>query len=124
MKEPRDEALQALYERDSAPSTVSHELTGKAAGLVDGVVGALDELDAQIEGAASGWRVSRMPVVDRNVLRIGTFELTHRPETPTGVILSEAVRLAKTYSTGRSGAFVNGVLASIAAAARSDEPRK
>lgn len=124
MNEPRDEALQALYERETAPTPPDHHLTGKAAGLVNGVVGSIDEIDALIEEAATGWRLNRMPVVDRNILRLGAFELSHRRETPTGVILSEAVRLAKTFSTGRSSAFVNGVLASIAASIRPEDARK
>ena len=57
-----------------------------------------------------------MPVVDRSVLRVGAFELLHT-DTPTGVVISEAVGLAKRYSTERSGPFVNGVLAALAEAA-------
>jgi N utilization substance protein B len=60
-----------------------------------------------------------MPVIDRSILRLGLFELRHGRETPTAVVVSEAVRLAKTYSTERSGAFVNGVLASLARTTRS-----
>jgi N utilization substance protein B len=56
-----------------------------------------------------------MPPIDRNILRIALWELEHRPETPVAVIISEAVRLAKVYSTERSGGFVNGVLAKLAA---------
>ena len=55
-----------------------------------------------------------MPVVDRNILRIGLFELKHDRDTPTAVIVTEAVRMAQTYSTERSGSFVNGVLATLA----------
>jgi N utilization substance protein B len=55
-----------------------------------------------------------MPVVDRAILRLGLYELRHEPETPVAVVVSEAVRLAKTYSTEKSGAFVNGVLAALA----------
>ncbi len=116
--------MQALYEREASPSPPPHRLTGKAAGLVDGVVANLNEVDGLIEHAASGWRLGRMPSVDRNILRLATFELTHRAGTPTGVILNEAVRLAKVYSTGKSGAFVNGVLATIAATVRPDETRR
>ena len=60
-----------------------------------------------------------MPAVDRAVLRLALFELRHS-DTPVGVVISEAVELAKKYSTGRSGAFVNGVLASLAASAPTD----
>jgi N utilization substance protein B len=59
-----------------------------------------------------------MPVVDRSILRLGLFELMHEPNVPTAVIVSEAVRLARTYSTERSGSFVNGVLATLARSAR------
>jgi N utilization substance protein B len=59
-----------------------------------------------------------MPDLDRNILRIATFELMQREETPTAVILDEAVELAKRFSTDDSGRFVNGVLAAIAARVR------
>jgi N utilization substance protein B len=55
-----------------------------------------------------------MPPVDRNVLRIALWELRHRPATPVPVVISEAVRMAKLYSTERSGGFVNGVLSKLA----------
>ncbi len=54
-----------------------------------------------------------MPPVDRNVLRLALWEVRHRPGTPVAVVIAEAVRLAKTYSTARSGGFVNGVLARL-----------
>ena len=60
------------------------------------------------------WSVERMPVVDRAVLRLALFELRHEEATPTAVILAEAVRIAKEYSTERRGRFVNGVLANLA----------
>ncbi|HEX2042681.1 MAG TPA: transcription antitermination factor NusB, partial [Acidimicrobiales bacterium] len=60
------------------------------------------------------WAVERMPAIDRALLRMGVFELLHRPDVPTGVVLSEAVELAARYSTEDSGRFVNGVLARIA----------
>jgi N utilization substance protein B len=55
-----------------------------------------------------------MPVVDRNLLRIGVYELAHRPDVPTAVVISEAVELARRYSTEESGRFVNGMLGRIA----------
>jgi N utilization substance protein B len=60
-----------------------------------------------------------MPVVDRQLLRMATFELMARPDVPTAVVLDEAVELAKSYSTENSGRFVNGVLAAIALNVRS-----
>ena len=93
--------------------------SGRAGHLVKGVTTNLDTLDSHIEGAAEHWTVARMPAVDRNILRIGVFELEHDRRTPTAVIVSEAVRLAQTYSTERSGSFVNGVLAALAKDIRS-----
>ncbi len=119
MNEPRDEALQALYQQDSVgPGGESPALGAKAARLVAGVETHREELDRLIEQAASGWRLGRMPVVDRAILRLATYELRHEPQTPVGVVLNEAVRLANTYSTARSGSFVNGVLAAIAGTVR------
>jgi N utilization substance protein B len=59
-----------------------------------------------------------MPAVDRAVLRLATFELVHRPDVPTGAVISEAVELATHYSTDESGRFVNGMLGAIAADVR------
>lgn len=113
--EARDEALVTLYEADQRrqdPDTA--ELSRRAAEMVAGVWGERGSLDEAIGDTATGWRVERMPPVDRNVLRIALWELRNRPGTPVPVVISEAVRLAKTYSTARSGGFVNGVLAKLA----------
>ncbi len=81
--------------------------------MVDGVADHASGLDAAIERASRGWRVDRMAVVDRCVLRLALYELLYT-ETPTAVVIDQAVELAKAYSTARSGAFVNGVLGAIA----------
>lgn len=112
--EPRDLALEVLYGVELGGEDVDlTQLTGRVGTLVGGVLGHLDELDDEIESASEHWSVARMPVLDRNILRLGLFELRHSEDTPTAVVVSEAVRLAKTYSTERSGAFVNGVLAAL-----------
>ena len=111
----RDEVLEALYEADlrgSPPDTTGLDELG--AGLATGVWEERDELDEALGAVSPEWRVERMPAIDRSVLRLGLWELRHRPELSAGVIISEAVRLAKAYSTGRSGAFVNGVLGRLA----------
>lgn len=114
-EEPRDLALQALYEVDRRGAVGSFEsLPPKARRLAEGVLAHADELDAGIEAASEHWSVDRMPVIDRTVLRLGLYELRHEQDTPVAVVVNEAVRLAKTYSTQRSGAFVNGVLAALA----------
>ncbi len=64
--------------------------------------------------AAKGWEVERMPVLDRNILRLATYELIAELDVPVAVVIDEAVELAKQYSTESSGGFVNGVLSTIA----------
>jgi N utilization substance protein B len=81
---------------------------------VRGVMADRDELDGIIRRASENWRLERMTRVDRNVLRLGTWELCHRVDIPRAVILDEAVELAKRYGSEESGAFVNGVLNHIA----------
>ncbi|MGH7270463.1 MAG: transcription antitermination factor NusB [Polyangiaceae bacterium] len=81
---------------------------------VHGVAETRPGLDTHIAGASAHWRLERMSRVDRNVLRLGTWELAHRPDIPRAVILDEAVELAKAFGTDDSGAFVNGVLNHVA----------
>ena len=83
----------------------------------ESVRGVLDEreaLDETIRTASENWRIERMTRVDRNVLRLGTWELKHRTDVPRAVVLDEAIELAKRYGSEESGAFVNGVLNQIA----------
>jgi N utilization substance protein B len=85
-----------------------------ADGVVRGVADNLEETDNRIRNASRNWRLERMTRVDRNLIRIGAFELAHRREVPRAVIIDEAVELAKRFGTEDSGAFVNGVLDRIA----------
>jgi N utilization substance protein B len=73
-----------------------------------------EEIDALIRKYSEHWSLERMPVLDRALLRIGTYELCWIPDTPTPVVITEAVELAREYSTKDSGRFVNGLLARIA----------
>jgi N utilization substance protein B len=128
----RRRALDVLYEADlleapievalarqlERPGPDAGPLDAYAVALVEGVDRRQAEIDERIGAAAEHWTVRRMPLVDRNVLRIGTYELLDQPEVPTAVVLNEAVELAKLLSTPESGRFVNGVLAAIAKAAR------
>lgn len=82
--------------------------------LVRGVSDSLAHLDEVIRAASQNWRLERMARVDRNVLRLGTFELMNRADVPRAVILDEAVEVAKRFGNEESGAFVNGVLDRIA----------
>lgn len=113
--EPRDLALQALYQYEQTGDLGAVDvLPAKARRLVEGVIDQADSLDSEIGSASEHWSVERMPVIDRVILRLGLYELRHETDTPVPVVLDEAVRLAKTYSTQRSSAFVNGVLAALA----------
>jgi N utilization substance protein B len=79
-----------------------------------GVVEELDAVDGAIKKASTNWRMERMARVDRNVLRLGAWELLRASDVPRAVVLDEAVELAKRFGSGDSGAFVNGVLDRVA----------
>lgn len=83
--------------------------------LVDGIKNRLNELDKIIEQAAPEWPISQIPIVDRNVLRIGLYELlfADKEQVPPKVAINEAIELAKTFAGITSGKFVNGVLGTI-----------
>lgn len=122
--EARDLVVQALYEADLRHDDRAADLErmpARARRLAAGVLEHRAELDAAIEAASEHWRIDRMPVVDRAVLRLGLYELRYETSTPAAVIVSEAVRIAKAYSTERSGAFVNGVLGTLARQERPGE---
>lgn len=125
--EARERALLLLYEADAkggAPRTVVAALPVApdplASLLVEGVEDRREEIDALLTDHARGWTLERMPVIDRTVLRIATYELLDRPEVPTAVVIDEAVELAKRFSTDDSGRFVNGMLSAIAKKVRVD----
>ncbi len=83
--------------------------------IVQGVEATQAEIDALIEQHALGWTLSRMPVVDRAILRLATWELRENSDVPTAVVIAEAMELASVLSTDDSAPFVNGVLGAIAA---------
>jgi N utilization substance protein B len=124
-REARERALCLLYEADAkvlSPIELLVEIPVEppayVTSLVSGVAERGDQIDELIGRYAIDWTIDRMPVIDRMVLRLATFELLCRADVPTGVVISEAVELAKRYSTDESGRFVNGVLASISAEIR------
>jgi N utilization substance protein B len=88
------------------------------ADVVRGVSRDGSRIDALISQYAIDWTLERMPAVDRNILRVAVYELCERPDVPTGAVISEAVELAKEFSTDESGRFVNGLLSSVATAVR------
>jgi N utilization substance protein B len=83
---------------------------GYAESIVAGVVQNREEIDELIRTQAANWRLERMPVVDRTVLRIAVYELLKETDVPQVVIVNEAIELAKRYGSEQSGSFVNGVL--------------
>jgi N utilization substance protein B len=119
----REVALQLLFQRDQN-ATVDREsierfvrdrlrdahLEPFCLGLFDGVVNQQADIDRRLADAAENWRVARMATVDRNVLRLGAYELLHTADTPPAVVLDEAINLARRYGSADSPAFVNGVL--------------
>jgi transcription antitermination protein NusB len=121
----RKRALDILFEAEQRGSPVldllaeritlgSPPVPAYAAELVRGVAAHSARIDELISLYAEGWTLDRMPAVDRNVLRIGVYELLWAPDVPDGVAISEAVLLARDLSTDASPAFVNGLLARIA----------
>jgi N utilization substance protein B len=121
----RKRALDVLFEAEQRDSPVldllaeritlgSPPVPGYAADLVRGVAVHAARIDELISQYAQGWTLDRMPAVDRNVLRIGVYELLWADDVPDAVAISEAVLLAQDLSTEASPAFVNGLLAHIA----------
>lgn len=122
----RELALQFLYQLDLRGDDLLPEAkdyiraeerdaeTAKfALRLVQGTFDHWEELDLTIQGVAQNWNISRMAVVDRNVLRLATYELLHCQDIPPKVAINEAIELGKRYSTQNSGAFINGILDKI-----------
>lgn len=121
----RELALKVLYEHDIAHAPISEVLGRTVAGaseadglyarqLVEGTLLDASRLDQWISEAAKDWRLQRMPTIDRNILRLGCYEMAHEPEVPLSVIIDEALELTQSYSTDDAKRFVNGVLGAIA----------
>lgn len=119
----REWALQFLYQAEFsgqwAPEAVerfwSHFQTEGSTPaylqeLVAGVASHLDELDAFIVRFSEHWRLERMTIVDRNLLRLAIYELLYQPQIPPKVVINEAVEMAKRYGSEASGGFINGIL--------------
>ena len=122
-RKARELALQMLFEHDVAGTTPddmfrrSDDLRNAPEGLrdftkrlVSGTLEHREALDSMISRQADHWRLMRMPIVDRNILRMALFELLHEPETPRPVVIDEALEIAKRFSTPRSSQFINGIL--------------
>lgn len=120
-REARETALVLLYEAEARGVDPREVLDAQivtplnyTVALLSGISEHLAETDELITRFARDWRLERMPSIDRCLLRIAVFELGHRNDVPTGVVLAEAVELASRYSTKDSSRFVNGILSRIA----------
>jgi N utilization substance protein B len=125
----REYVLQMLYQLDITSDTqenifnnfwldkehedVSKELKDFSAELLRGVTEHMAEIDAKIRQYADNWQLERMAFVDRNIMRLGSFELLFREDIPPKVSINEAVELAKRYSGPEAGKFVNAILDKI-----------
>jgi transcription antitermination protein NusB len=120
----REVALQVLYQVEQNPGFAPEEvrqfiqrrllsdrkLSEFTEGLVAGVKEHQERIDALISEFAENWRLDRMAAIDRNILRLGAYEMMFCPEVPARVAINEALELAKRYSTAQSSRFVNGIL--------------
>ncbi len=125
----REVALQLLFQKDQNPTNIARkhiarfakdrltdtDLETFALELYDGVLAQQSAIDAVLTATAENWRLARMLPADRNVLRLGTFELLHQPDkSPAPIIINEAIELARRFGTADSPKFVNGILDKIA----------
>lgn len=122
----RERALQCLYQWESTGAPIDRvlerfwrtqeepeEIRRFAERLVRGTVGIAEALDPVIAEQAANWRLDRMGMVDRNILRLGAYELLREADTPPAVAIDEAIELAKRFSGDEAGQFINGVLDGI-----------
>ena len=123
----REYALQMLYQADirrtktepileefwQAHEPVADDIKAFAQELFSGTLAHQQEIDALIRAHADNWDISRMAVIDRNILRLGCFELLHVEEVPSKVCINEAIELAKRFGDAESGKFINGILDAI-----------
>lgn len=119
-RQARARALELLYQRhflnitpEELLASLPLEPDALALNALTGVCEHLETIDAHINKSSTGWKTDRMPAVDREILRLGVWELLERQDISVSVIINEAVELAKEYSTEASPAFVNGVLDTI-----------
>ena len=119
----RESALQVLYQLDITKQNASRTFTQSqdyfspnekedefAQRLVLGVMEHFEEIDRLIEEYSENWRLDRMSIIDRNLLRVAIFELLYCEEIPPKVTLNEAIDLGKRYGSDESGSFINGIL--------------
>jgi N utilization substance protein B len=118
---PLDDTLAAYWdvrEQDPAEGTSAEVDRDYAAALARGTAAHLEELDRLIEAQAEHWRLSRMAIVDRLILRLAAYELRYESSTPAAVTINEALELARTFSEEAAVRFINGILDALARQSR------
>lgn len=125
-RKARELALQMLFQYDIAgnePAMIvstfeelqkaKQPIRDFAVRLLEGTVVNMETIDGMIVAQAENWRISRMAVVDRNIIRMSIYEFLHEPDTPKLVIIDEAIEIAKKFGTQKSSQFINGILDGI-----------
>ena len=107
------ESIATYWPARDADEQLDEPLREFANALVRGAASRREEIDTMLSAHAQNWRVERMTVIDRLVLRLGVYEMLAEPETPSKVIINEALELARSYSGEEAVAFVNGILDAI-----------
>jgi N utilization substance protein B len=109
--QPIDELLRTYWNELGGEYT--DDVREFASRLVAGAVANLDDIDTRIRDRAENWRIARMAVVDRNILRMAVYEFLYESETPKTVIINEALEIARRFSTYEATQFINGILDAI-----------
>lgn len=125
-RKARESTLQILFQLefdDTPPETViasfwknkkaTKEIKEHSRWLVEGIFSHGEDIDALIQSVSSNWRISRMAIVDRNVLRIAVFELLYGEDLAPAIVINEAIEIAKKYSSEEGATFVNGILDAV-----------
>jgi N utilization substance protein B len=107
------EVRQTFWTGPAAVEPLGDDLRAFAMQLAGGVAEGVADIDPMIAEAAQNWRIERMNVLDRLILRLAVYEFLHEPDTPAKVVINEALELARTFSTDDSVRFINGVLDAI-----------
>lgn len=114
LKDPAADRNEALEHVWSSMLELPDETRGFAEGLVAGVLAVWDEVNTLMGETSRRWKVERMALIDRNILRLATYEIRYRTDIPVKVSINEAIEIAKKFGSAESPAFVNGILDRIA----------
>lgn len=125
-RKSRELALQMLFQHDLSGNDtaaivstfeelrkVKPDVRDFAIRIFEGTIREREQIDSMIEGQADNWRLSRMAVVDRNIIRMSIYELMHESDTPRLVVIDEAIEIGKKFGTQKSSQFINGILDGI-----------